>query len=270
MRIEHLALVGLASGAVLALTLRNADAPAEHASTEERQHSYYRAKQTLTSPAAARTQTASLPAPAGSIAPTAQSEKPAVAAKSKPKQSANPKSMIDRQLRPPEVQSMTTFMRKIKRAIGTKSAPEDLFRELEGLKLRPRKSTATSEATGDLITVRAQQAMPGVRYFHAQFMSDGAGAQPVAQHISFEIRPSADGMYVARKMAEEMFQLNIPPTIDNENYVEWNRNGRTLWIKKFTDIRDLKSDLFNARDKNDLGLVMVALELDPHAHEKPE
>ncbi len=173
-----------------------------------------------------------------------------------------------RQLAPPEVQSVTTFLKEIRRAVGSNSAPEQLYRELEGLQLQPRKSISTNHSTGDLITVRAQAPLPGVRYFHAQFMSDGEGSAPVAQHISFEIRPSADGMSIAKKLASEIFTLNIAPTVETENYVEWNRNGRTLWIRKMIDLKTLKSDLFNARDKSDLGLVMVALELDPHAHEK--
>jgi hypothetical protein len=187
---------------------------------------------------------------------------------------------IHESLRPDETQSISTLFSLLEgvfpnskmHGLSTSQMPPSpaiLIEKLEHMGLNPRVASNSNASTGNFTMIRTQDALPGTRYFHAQFMADQDGGNTVAQHISFEIRPGKDAMETAVKMAEETFGLtNTIPAAHNANYIEWNRNGKTLWIKRITDTKELKSDLWNAREPEDTGVVMIALELDPHAHEK--
>lgn len=62
----------------------------------------------------------------------------------------------------------------------------------------------------------------------------------------------------------KMHKLGPPKYNKEKNFVSWEVNGDyILWIKKM-ESSDLKNSLFNTYDKNDIGTIRVAMELEIH------
>jgi hypothetical protein len=165
-----------------------------------------------------------------------------------------------------EKESVTSNMKLLFEFSRARANPDQFFTELERQGLGPKRSRQGSDETGFMTIIRSQNPGAGTRYVHAQFMEESS--TPYLQHMSFETRPGPDSMQNAIAEAKQIFDVREPPSRQTEDFVEWNRKGRTLWIKKITSDEELLNDRFNARTTDDRGVVVTAIEIDPHAHEK--
>jgi hypothetical protein len=133
----------------------------------------------------------------------------------------------------------------------------------------PRQPVVTQNFnpdTGKMLIVRTGEALPGTRYFHAQFFED-ENKQPYLQHMSFEFRPGPDAMDKAVKAVESQFPGLGKPSIKNADYIQWQtKNDYIVWVKRMS-AEDLKDDPFNAHTKADAGTIKAAVEQEVHDHE---
>lgn len=141
-----------------------------------------------------------------------------------------------------------------------------LLEKLETARLRPQNRKDENPYTGSLNIVRTQKPLPGTRYFHAQFFSNEDGSENL-QHLSFEFRPgeqSFEAVLQALKTQLGLEQLQL--TQQTERFRSWRTpEGYVLWVKVLEE-SDLVNDPFNAYTLDDVGVIRVGFERDPHDH----
>lgn len=164
-----------------------------------------------------------------------------------------------------EQRALRSHVQRFFKYVQPGATPRQLVRDLYRAGLEPVSSAHTNEETGTLTIVRTEGTLPGTRYFHAQFMTDENG-KPYLQHMSFEFRPGPDSMEKAILAVQDTFNLRGAPSTETPDFREWHKDGRTLWIKRVTDLDELKSDHFNARGPEDRGVIVVGFEDNPHDH----
>lgn len=143
--------------------------------------------------------------------------------------------------------------------------PHELVNRLMQLGYHPLVSRDSNEYTGSMVIVRTKNALPGTRYFHAQFFSDESG-EYYPQYVSFEFRPSQSMDEVVQSLENSFGRLGRPTTNDG-TWMTWKLpNDYTLWIKRL-DKQDLAGDPFNAYAPQDLNTLKVAIEKDVPGHE---
>lgn len=151
--------------------------------------------------------------------------------------------------------------------------PQLMIGELAMAGLKPVVAKDVNDATGTMIQIRTEKSLPGIRYYHAQYFED-ENKTLFPQHISFEVRPSGDGMReasaaleAALKAAEAKWGKLGTPITKTESLAEWRlKGGYMAWIKKM-GVEDLENDRFNAHElPQDAGLYKVAIELIPEHH----
>lgn len=148
------------------------------------------------------------------------------------------------------------------------STPKDLVTRLVRLGFEPMVARDSNEYTGSMVIVRTKNALPGTRYFHAQFFTDENGAF-YPQHVSFEFRPTQSFDDVVRSLEARFGRLGRPTTNDGI-WMTWKLpNDYSLWIKKM-EKQDLTGDPFNAYSTEDLNTLRVAIEKDVAGHEDDE
>lgn len=162
--------------------------------------------------------------------------------------------------------SAYTLTKLIARAHKNPNSPEAVVTELNDRNLQPTMATESNPYTGAVTFIRTENTLPGVRYFHAQYLSDKPGIENEAllEHMSFELRPSATVFEDARKIVYASFAEADKPEVDEKDFVMWRLNeGRIAWVKRLS-LEEMQNNPFNAYDKSDLGTVRIAVELDPH------
>jgi hypothetical protein len=144
--------------------------------------------------------------------------------------------------------------------------PKKLVRDLQLAGLKPVVTQNFNPDTGKMLIIRTGEALPGTRYFHAQFFED-ENKQPYLQHMSFEFRPGPDAMDKAVKAVEAQFAGLGKPSIKNDGYVQWQiKNDYIVWVKRMS-AEDLKNDPFNAYTKADAGTVRLVVDEEIHGHD---
>ncbi len=139
---------------------------------------------------------------------------------------------------------------------------KDLLVALKSSRQDPYIAKSESPYVGTLNIVRTNSPLPGTRYFHAQYESDGSH-EPIVQHMSFEIRAGSDAVGVARSAVLQSFANLGEPSKHTADFVEWNLpDGYVVWIKKLNS-NDLEGNPFNAYTSQDVGTVRVAVEKNP-------
>lgn len=168
-----------------------------------------------------------------------------------------------------EIRSLDTLATILfEQASGT-TRPAQLIDELARLGYQPVVARDVNEVTGAMVIVRTKNALPGTRYFHAQFFTDENGKY-YPQHVSFEFRPSQSMDDVVRSLESRFGRLGRPTTNDGI-WMTWKLpNDYSLWIKRIerSDIED--GSRFNAYAAEDLNTLRVALEKDVPGHEDDE
>lgn len=170
-------------------------------------------------------------------------------------------------LSPNEVESVTDLLSILVSHNADDTTPADLVKQLERAGLKPEAAVDENSDTGKMVTVRTGDALPGTRYFHAQFFEDEHGRMQ-AQHISFEVRPGPDSEEVAQNLIRKTFVGIGKPTTERGCFREWKTKGcKTVWMKCLS-AEDMTDHPFNAYDPaRDKGTILVAQQDDPHCHE---
>lgn len=124
--------------------------------------------------------------------------------------------------------------------------------------------------TGSMEVVRTQKVIPGTRYFHAQYFSDGSSEsrEKTLQHMSFEFRPGENSFDGVKAAFMKAFGLTGRPVLEKNGFVSWRKGPYTLWINTQSK-EDMANDPFNAYDDNDIGTIRAAVELEIHDHQAP-
>jgi|GEM_PF-2166449 len=164
-----------------------------------------------------------------------------------------------------EVKAVRTLIATFFKNHRGKDSLNKLIRELRTEGLDPVLARDFNPYTGKMLTIRTNEALPGTRYFHAQYFEDSdQNREPFRQHLSFEQRPSSDGLQVVQKIIEEHLgkKLSAPVRVRGEEWVEWKKEDESIWIKRL-GAEDLNNDPLNARSPEDVGSLRVAIELNP-------
>lgn len=172
---------------------------------------------------------------------------------------------------PPEVSTeqralneMTGFLVE---SLRGHSSPQALLKELAQHGMKPLAAQNFNPQSGKMVMIRTQEALPGTRYFHAQFF-EGTDKNPYLQHMSFEIKPGPEAMDMAIKTLRSQIADLGQPSAQADGYVLWKiPDGHIVWVKRL-GAEDLKYDPFNAYSSEDIGTVRVTAEIDIHAHDE--
>jgi hypothetical protein len=144
---------------------------------------------------------------------------------------------------------------------------KDLVQYLKDTHQDPQVSHDANPDTGEMAVVRTRRPLPGTRYFHAQYFSDGPGDEGFVQHMSFEVQPSATAMNDVVSAVSKSFGLQ-KPTVERDGYRKWVLDkGYILWVKRMEN-EDLSDDPFNAYSAADVGTIRVAVESNVHGEDE--
>ncbi len=143
----------------------------------------------------------------------------------------------------------------------------ELVKNLKAKKLNPYVMNDGNADTGSLSVVRTKSTLPGTRYFHAQIFKDDEGRDFI-QHVSFEFKPGEYSFDAVKAALMKQANITSAPVIDKEGFISWSVGPYSVWAKVQTQ-EDFKDDVFNAHDKNDVGTIRAAFELEIHDHEAP-
>ncbi|MES2963182.1 MAG: hypothetical protein V4760_04770 [Bdellovibrionota bacterium] len=169
---------------------------------------------------------------------------------------------------PEERASLNTLTSLLFQETRGSTQPNELVSRLSQLGYKPLVSRDSNEFTGSMVIVRTQNALPGTRYFHAQYFTDETGRY-YPQYVSFEFRPSQTMDEVVRSLESSFGRLGRPTTNDGI-WMTWKLpDDYTLWIKRI-EKQDLAGDPFNAYSAQDVNTLKVAIEKDVPGHEDEE
>lgn len=142
----------------------------------------------------------------------------------------------------------------------------DVIDDLEKRNMEPVLLTDANDHTGTMYVLRTESPLPGTRYFHAQYFTDGK-KEPFLQHMSFDVKPEKTAFQDSIAAIKKIFGKLQAPTINKKGFVMWPwKNGYNIWVQKM-EKEDLEGDPFNAYAANDEGTIKIAVELDAfHAH----
>lgn len=143
---------------------------------------------------------------------------------------------------------------------ATENTNEELVRSLRALNLAPEVGSDKNEYTGELLMIRSQKELPGLRYFHAQYFStEDGGYHP--QHISFQIPPTEGSFQQTAELVRSQFEINSPPVYEKKGYIHWElANGKAVHVAILTE-DEMKDSPWNAYDlEKDKGMIEVTVE----------
>lgn len=137
--------------------------------------------------------------------------------------------------------------------------------DLEKRNMDPLLLTDSNPHTGTMYVLRTDSPLPGTRYFHAQYFSDGKN-EPYLQHMSFDVQPKTNAFQESIATIKKVFGNLQPPTIIKKDFIMWPwKKGYNVWIQKLGK-DDLAGDPYNAYAANDVGTIKIAVELDTLHH----
>lgn len=139
-----------------------------------------------------------------------------------------------------------------------------LIGELEKRRLRPLVVKDFNSETGTMYIVRTENRHPGIRYFHAQYVDDSF-SRPLLQHISFEVKPSANAREQVVQMIQQKFVDLGEPVFQNPTFTAWHVSSDYYLGVKIMDEIDLVSDEYNAYTTEDMGTIKVSMEWEVHS-----
>lgn len=154
---------------------------------------------------------------------------------------------------------------KINEIFTNKESPQELIQYFQEEKLEPEMSQTSNEYTGTMMMIRTQKSIPGVRYFHAQYMGDDP-EHTFLQHFSYEFRPGPDSKERAIQSAEGTYKLSNKKIHRDGDFITYDIGDEgkyELSIEK-ANWESLKDDPYNAHVKADVGTVITRIELKVH------
>lgn len=144
---------------------------------------------------------------------------------------------------------------------------KELINELKNKQMKPYLMQDTNPDTGTMNVVRTKSTLPGTRYFHAQVFKDDQGRDFI-QHVSFEFKPGPNSFDAVKAALIKEAGITSAPVIEKDGFVAWSVGPYSVWAKVQTE-EDFKDDPINAHDKNDVGTIRAAFELEIHDAEAP-
>jgi hypothetical protein len=170
-----------------------------------------------------------------------------------------------------ELASVESFFRSFQLANG-RAALNKLIKHLEAQGLEPLIAKDSNPVTGKMLTIRTSEALVGTKHFHANYLEDDSrNKDPLLQHLSFEIRGTADCMTKAEEILRKVYsmQLGEPLRRRGDEWVEWNVRDYNVSIYRL-GLDDIRNDPVNARSLADIGNCKATIELIPEAdHSNP-
>ncbi len=145
------------------------------------------------------------------------------------------------------------------------SSPAALIRDLQRVGLAPNAARDFDPATGSMVVVETKNALPGSRYFRAQYASDEQGVYQL-QHMSFELKPGTPIEDVIVQLNRSVGPLPSTSYADTQ-WKAWKLPGHyTLSIQKL-NAEDVSETALHAYSRSDIGTLRVALEADLPGHD---
>lgn len=173
-----------------------------------------------------------------------------------------------------EVKSVKMMATAMVQYMDPKFGNPDLLKDaMTKAGFKPTVAKDFNPYTGKMIIVHCENPPPGTRCCHAQYFED-EHKKPFLQHMSFELRPSADGMNQAVAALNEAIrpQGKKPvgaPTKKSDTLAKWDlKDNFEATILKLENPDDLKGDPFCAHEiPDDLGTYKVMVEMVPDKDE---
>lgn len=174
---------------------------------------------------------------------------------------------IDFKKRKPEIRSLHIMTNLLAQALQPGFSREDVVRTLRQNNQDPKVTTDNNGVTGEMTVIRTANPYAGLRYFHAQYFSNGDGTQFI-QHMSFEFRPGTQAMSEAIESVKKNFPGLGKPLYSEVNTVRWAlADGYMIEVTRL-DAEDIRQDdPYNTYDAADVGTIWIALQLDETEHE---
>ncbi len=164
---------------------------------------------------------------------------------------------------PLHLQSLRSMVQLLKKASSANANLKGLYQELQRTKQKPEISRSKNPYTGELVMIRTKSPLPGTRYLHGQYFAQASGAHFV-QHLSFEFKPGPQAMSEVKTMLLQEFSELQKPVRESDNMIVYRLNDSyNVWLKKLSR-KDLENSPFNAYGPEDIGTILVALELEVH------
>ncbi len=159
--------------------------------------------------------------------------------------------------------SLTTVLAE---AMSLNLSPATLVRDLNLIGYQPTASKDDVAYMDSMIVIQTKNALPGSRYFRAQFFGDDEGHyQP--QHVSFELQPGTSLKDVTSALTSA-FGGSLPAPAYRDR--EWTSykfpDGYTVWTK-ILNSEDIKENAISAHSPEDVGTIQVAIEKEIAGHE---
>lgn len=177
---------------------------------------------------------------------------------------------IDFKNRRPEIRSLHIMTNLLAHALQPGFSLEDVVRTLRTNNQDPKVTTDNNGVTGDMTVIRTGNPYSGLRYFHAQYFSNGDGSQFV-QHMSFEFRPGAQAMSEAIESIKKNFPGLGKPLYSEVNTVRWALPDGYMIEATRLDAEDIRQDdPYNTYDAADVGTIWIALQLDETEHDNED
>lgn len=169
-----------------------------------------------------------------------------------------------------ERESLLFFADTLSEFTAEEAKMEQLLDKLKSKNIEPFVMKDENAYTGSMEVVRTQKVIPGTRYFHAQYFSDGSSEnrEKTLQHMSFEFRPGENSFNGVKAAFMKTFGLTGKPVLEKDGFVSWKKGPYTLWINTQSK-EDMANDPFNAYDDKDVGTIRAAVELEIHDHQAP-
>ena len=169
-----------------------------------------------------------------------------------------------------ERESLLFFADALNDFTGEEASMEQLIDRLKTKNIEPFIMKDENAYTGSMEVVRTQKVIPGTRYFHAQYFSDGGSenGEKTLHHMSFEFRPGENSIDGVKAAFMKTFGLTGKPVLEKDGFVSWKKGPYTLWINTQSK-EDMANDPFNAYDDKDVGTIRAAVELEIHDHQAP-
>lgn len=167
-----------------------------------------------------------------------------------------------------ELKSLENMTRALYIFSSNDQRPESLVKKLNEAGLKPKVAQDFNEDTGKMIVVETDEALPGTRYFHAQYFED-ENKKPFLQHMSFEFRPGEKSLQEAVGFVQKAFPESIGPArYCKDDFAMWSWGEMTAWCHKL-DQQDIEEGggPHRAYGPEDVGAIRCTIEQNPHPQE---
>lgn len=182
-------------------------------------------------------------------------------------------SILPRNSSAPEVSSETLTkqegLKKLLEVMAYYAHPsqnlENLYSFLLDSSQMPKVYGDTNELIGDNYFIRTEAPPLGTRYFQALYEEHPDGL--IVRHMSFEYEKSKEALREVLEEVSRIFPLAKRDLDFDESsgFIVWDLlDGYTLSVKQLDEFDINEGHPINAYSEEDIGVIRIAIELDPH------